>query len=181
MENSGMRNTAGLSWLKLEARLCTARMWLRIQSTVEFDMHKLDCMHFFTLHNMTSLWICKTNVELLTEREHLDMNEPAIRGGITSDFESQRFTANNSYIPKHDSTEESCFGFCIDANNINGGVMQLEKLLVDEFAFNIEIPIQEILIITEDAVCNSLMDQFCKCCYLNLFLGFWMLRALVAE
>ena len=43
---------------------------------LSFTTYKLDCMHFFTLPNMAkeaSLRICKANVELLTEREHLDM------------------------------------------------------------------------------------------------------------
>ena len=98
-----------------------------------------------------SLRICKANVELLTERENLDMIEPAIRGGVTSVFESRRFTANNSYIPNHGSTKEFCFGFCVDANNLYGGVMQLEKLPVAYFAFNTEVPIQEILNNTDEA------------------------------
>ena len=83
-------------------------------------------MHFFTLPNMAkeaSLRVRKVNVELLTEREHLDMIEPAIRSGVTPIFESRRFTANNSYFPNHDRTEESCFGFCFDANDFFGGVM----------------------------------------------------------
>ena len=111
-------------------------------------------MHFFTLPNMTkeaSLRNCEANVELWTEREHLDMIEPTIRGGVTSVFESRRFTANNSYIPNHESTEESCFDFCVDANNLYGGVMQLEKLPVADFAFNTEIPAQEISDTTHDA------------------------------
>ena len=121
---------------------------------LSFDTYKLDCMHFFTLPNMAeeaSLRICKANVEWLTEREHLDMIEPAIRGGVKSVFESRRFTANNSYIPNHDSTEESCFGFCVDANNLYGGVMQLEKLPLADFTFNTEIQIQEILDTADDA------------------------------
>ena len=119
-----------------------------------FDTYKMDCMHFFNLPNMAkeaSLRNCKANVELLTEREHLDIIEPVIRGGVASVFESWRFTANNSYIPNHDSTKESCFGFCVDANNLYGGVMQLEKLPLAEFAFNTEIPIQEILDTADEA------------------------------
>ena len=111
-------------------------------------------MHFFTQSTMAkeaSLRICKANFELLTEREHLDMIEPAIRGGVTSAFEIRRFTAKNSCIPNHNSTEESCFGFCVDANNLYGGVMQIEKLPVADFAFNTEIQIQEILDDADDA------------------------------
>ena len=140
------------SYLKLECALlaCVCRFYRQLS----FDTYKLDCMHFFTQSTMAkeaSLRICKTNVELLTEREHLDMIEPAIRGGVTSAFESRRFTAKNFCIPNHNSTEESCFGFCVDANNLYGVVMQIEKLPVADFAFNTEIQIQEILDNADDA------------------------------
>ena len=138
------------SYLKLDYALLACVCEFHRQ--LSFDTYKLDCMHFFTLPNMAkeaSLRIC--NVELLTEREHLDMIEPAIRGGVTSVFESRRFTANNSYIPNHDSTEESCFGFCVDANNLYGGVMQLEKLPLADLTFNTEIQIQEILDTADNA------------------------------
>ena len=97
-----------------------------------------------------SFRICKANVELLTDCEQLDMIEPANRGGVTCVFES-RFTANNSYIPNHDSTEESCFGFCVDANNLYGGVMQTEKVPLTDFTFNTDIQNQEILDTADEA------------------------------
>ena len=75
-----------------------------------------------------SLRICKANVELLTEREHLNMIEPAIRGGVTSVYENPRFIANNQIIPNYNSKEDRQFGFCVDAKSLYGGVMQLEKL-----------------------------------------------------
>ena len=79
------------SYLKLDCALLACVCEFHRQ--LSFDTYKLDCMHFFTLPNMAkeaSLRICKANVELLTEREHLDMIEPAIRGGVTSVFESRR-------------------------------------------------------------------------------------------
>ena len=92
-----------------------------------------------------SLRICKANVELLTEREHLDMIEPAIRSGVTSVYENRRFIANNQYIPNYNSKGDHQFGFCVDANNFHGGAMQLEKFPFSEFAFNTEVTIQEVL------------------------------------
>ena len=44
-----------------------------------------------------SFRICKAEVELLTEREHLDMIEGAVRGGVCSVYEMRKFTANNIY------------------------------------------------------------------------------------
>ena len=45
-----------------------------------------------------SLRICKAEVELLTEREHLDLIEPAVRGGVTSAYE-ERHNILRSVIP----------------------------------------------------------------------------------
>ena len=45
-----------------------------------------------------SLRICKAEVEFLTEREHLDMLEGAVRGGVCSVYEMRKYTANNKYV-----------------------------------------------------------------------------------
>ena len=134
------------AYLKLDCALLSCVC--EFHRELSFTTYKLDCMNFFTLPNMAkeaSLRICKSNVELLTEREHLDMIEPAIRGGVTSVYENRRFIANNQYIPNYNSTEDLQFGFCVDANNLYGGVLQLEKLPLLEFAFNTEVTIEEVL------------------------------------
>ena len=98
-------------------------------------------MHFFALQKIakqSSLRICKENVELLTEREHLDITEPQV--SVISVLESLLFTANNWYILTHDS-KKPCFG----------GVMQLEKLPIADFALNGDFLIQEILYTAIDA------------------------------
>ena len=115
---------------------------------LSFCTYKLDCMHFYTLPNMAkeaSLRICKAEVELLTEREHLDMIEGAVRGGVCSVYEMRKFTANNKYLPDYDSSQPSTFGFCVDANNLYGGVMQNEKLPQSDFTLNSDITLAEIL------------------------------------
>ena len=133
------------AYIKLDCALL-ACFW-EFHRELSFTTQKFYCMHFFTLTNMAkgaSLRICKANIELLTEREHLDMIEPAIRGGVTSVYENRRFIANNQHIPNYNSKDDHQFGFCVDANNLYGGVMQLEKLPLSEFAFNTEITIQEV-------------------------------------
>ena len=78
-------------------------------------------MNFYTLPNMAkeaSLKICKANIELMTEREHLDMIEPAIRGGVTSVYEERHFVANNKYLSEYRPSEESIFALCVDANTL---------------------------------------------------------------
>ena len=79
---------------------------------LSFRTYKLDCMHFYTLINMAkaaSLKICKANIELMKEREHLDKIEPAIRGGVTSVYEERHFVANNKYLSDFRPSEESTF------------------------------------------------------------------------
>ena len=84
-------------------------------------------MHFLTLPNMAkeaSLRIRKANVELLRQREHLDMIEHAIRGGVTSLYENGRFIANYQYIPNCNINKDHQFVFYVDENNLFGGLMQ---------------------------------------------------------
>ena len=105
-----------------------------------------------------SLRICKASVELLTERENLDLIEPAIRGGVTSVYENRRVIAKNQYFPNYNSTEGHQFGFCADANNLYGEVMQLEIFPLSEFAFNTEITIQEVLDAPDNASVGCFLE-----------------------
>ena len=60
--------------------------------------HNLDCAHHFTASNLAGdvfKRVCKADVELLTDRDHLDMVEKMMRGGTASIFEKRQFTANN--------------------------------------------------------------------------------------
>ena len=120
---------------------------------LSFSNYKLDCMHFYTLPNMAkeaSLRISKAEVVLLTEREPLDMIEGAVRGGVCSVYEMKKFTANNKNLPDYDYSQPSKFGFCVDANNLYGDVMQNEKLPQSDFTLNSVINLAEILNCPED-------------------------------
>ena len=57
-----------------------------------------------------SLRICKAEVELITKREHLDMIEGAVRGGVSSVYEMRKFTANNKYLSDYDSSNPRNLG-----------------------------------------------------------------------
>ena len=85
-----------------------------------------------------SLRICKANVELLTERYYLDMVEPAIHAGFTSEYKNRRFE-NNQYFSNYNSSDDASFVFCVNANNLYCGVLQFFELPLSEFAFNSEI------------------------------------------
>ena len=111
-------------------------------------------MLLHTLPNMerkAPLKICKTNIEQMTEREQLDMIEPAIRGGVTSVCEERHFLANNKYLSGYRPSEESLFAFCVDANNIYGVVNQMDQQPVGEYAFILEITVNDILNSSKDS------------------------------
>ena len=140
------------AYLKLDCALLACVY--EFHRELSFRTYKLDCMHFYTLPNMAkeaSLKICRANIELMTEREHLDMIEPAIRGEVTSVYEERHFFANNKFLSDYRPSEESTFALCVDANNLYGGVMQMDMLPVGEFAFNVEITLNETLNTPNDA------------------------------
>ena len=87
------------------------------------------------------------------------MIEPAIRDGVTSVYENRRFIANNQNIAHYKRTEDQQFGFCFDANNLYGGVTQLEKRPISKFAFNTEIAIQEVLDTPDNASVDILWSS----------------------
>ena len=134
------------AYLKLDCVLldCCSKYCRKIS----FKTYKLDVVQFFTAPNLAkdaAHRITKAKIRLFTEREHLDMIEPAIRGGITSVFESRNFKANNRYLPGFNSEKTSKFWLMLDANNLYGGVMQEEMLPIGDFCFVFDISINELL------------------------------------
>ena len=106
-----------------------------------------------------ALRITKARVELLTEPEHLHVIEQSIRGGITSVFETRYFKANNQFLPDFAST----FGLCLDANNLYGGVMQKELLLIGSFRFVNEVSISQILNMPQDSAIGNFVEVDLEC------------------
>ena len=49
-------------------------------------------------------------------------------------------------------------GLCVYANNLDGGVMQMDRLRVVEFTFNVETDINEILNAPNDASVGYFLD-----------------------
>ena len=94
----------------------------------------------------------------MTEREHLDMIEPATRGGVTSVRQERHFVAKNKHLSEYQPSEDSTFALCVDANNLYGGVMQMNMLQVGEFAFNVEITLNEIFNTPNDASVSYFLE-----------------------
>ena len=91
-----------------------------------YKTYGLDSAHYFTCSHLSGdafLKKCKADIELLTEREHLEMVEDMIRGGVSSVFEKRFFKANNQYLDNHDYKDLVTYGVLLDANNLYGGIM----------------------------------------------------------
>ena len=105
--------------------------------SISYETYSLDCAHHFTASNLAGdafKRVCKADVELLTDRDHLDMVEKMMRGGTASIFEKRQFTANNRQMNEtFNSSEDTTYGFMVDANNLYGGVMQTHKLPARHF------------------------------------------------
>ena len=76
-----------------------------------YQTYGLDCACYFTASNLSVdafLKVCKPDLKLLTDREHLDLVQRRIRG-------------NNKYLDNFLPSEPSSYILNIDANNLYGG------------------------------------------------------------
>ena len=55
-------------------------------------------------------------------------------------YEERRFVLNKCYLDSYDASKDSVFCFCVDASNLYGGVMQLDKLTVSVYFLKSDIP-----------------------------------------
>ena len=83
--------------------------------SVCYKTYGLDSAHYYTCSHLSGdafLKICKADVELLTDREHLEMVEDMIRGGVSSVFvkSTSKQTINTLIIMI--ITSMTSMGFC---------------------------------------------------------------------
>ena len=116
--------------------------------SVCYECYGLDCTYYYTASNLSGdayLKICKADLHLLTNREHLEMAENLVRGGVSSVYAKRFVAANNKFIKGFDRSRPSTFLFMIDANNLYGGVMEKYPLPLRDFQWNNSITIEEVL------------------------------------
>ena len=112
-----------------------------------FATYGLDPVHYFTCSHLSGdafIRTCNADIELLTNREHLEMTENMIRGGVASIFSKRFFRANNKYQKSFNSAADSTFGFLVDANNLYGGVMEKLPLPLKDFK-KVDVSLEQIL------------------------------------
>ena len=101
-----------------------------------YDTYGLDCCQYCTASNLSGdamLKICNPHLRLLTEREHLNMVENLIRGGVSSVYSMRLSRANNKFRPDYKPKNISSFIIMIDANNLYGGIMEKFPLPLCEY------------------------------------------------
>ena len=115
--------------------------------TLCYDTYGFESAHYFTSCHLSGdafIKIYRADLHLLTDREHLEMAENMIRGGVASIFSRRFFRANNKYMNSFNPDNESSFGLLLDANNLYGGIIEKLPLFLKDFQ-KVEIPFQEIL------------------------------------
>ncbi len=118
-----------------------------------YKTYGLDPAHGFTASNLAGqafLKVCKAEIELLTQRVHLDLVERLMRGGM-SGVHKRKATANNEktlqwspFLPKKQL-------FMIDVNNLYGGIMQQYCLPTKGFEIVENVSLEEILNTSENS------------------------------
>ena len=102
-----------------------------------YETYGLDCACYFTASNLSGdafLKVCNADLKLLTEREHLNMVQKTIRGGMSSIYARRSFKANNKYMEDYNPEELSSYLLNIDANNLYGGIVKLCPLPMKNFS-----------------------------------------------
>ena len=116
-----------------------------------YKTYGLDSAHYFTCSHLSGdafLKHCKADIELLTDREHLEMVENMVRGGVASVFDKKFFKANNRYVAEHNY---NTYGVLLDANNLYGGIMEKFPLPISSFETAQEFNLERILATTNDS------------------------------
>ena len=126
-----------------------------------YNTYGLDCAQYFSAPNLAGDAYLRTTgvkLELLQEREHLDLAENFVRGGIASVFTTRHFQANNKYLDDYDPTERSTYGLMIDANNLYGGIMTNYSLPLGEYELLNEFDLDEILNTSDKSLYGFILE-----------------------
>ena len=119
-----------------------------------YKTYGLDSPHYFFCSHLSIdefLKHCKADIELLTDREHLKMVENMIRGGVASVYDKKFFKANNRYVTEHNYNNYNTYGVLLDANNLNGGILEKFLLPINSFETVQKYSLEKILATTNDS------------------------------
>ena len=126
-----------------------------------YSTYGLDSAHYFTCSNLSGdafLKVSNSQVELLTDREHLEMAENLIRGGVASVFSKRLSTMNNQYLSCYDEMKASTYGIMLDANNLYGGIMEKFPLPLKDFHMDSNTQLSEVLSTSNDSSVGYILE-----------------------
>ena len=126
-----------------------------------FSTYGLDSAHYFTCSNLSGdafLKVSNASVELLTDREHLEIAENLIRGGVASVFSKRLSIFNHKYLSCYDEMKASTYGIMLDANNLYGGIMEKFPLPLKDFELDTETQLSVILSTSNDASVGYILE-----------------------
>ena len=138
------------NWCLLPFSLLLASVFEAFR-VVCYQTYGLDCACYFTASNLSGdafLKVCKPDLKLIKDREHLDLVQRMIRGGMF--YARQFYQANKKYLVDLSPSEPSSYILKIDANNLYGGIMKHCPLPLNDFSIN-EKSLAYILLISETA------------------------------
>ena len=129
-------NLKGFLELYLTGDVLQLACWFEELRSVCYNTYGLDCAQFYTASNLSGsacLKVCNPELELLNDRNILDMTERMIRGGLASVFSSRLEVANNPQVSHFKASEDVSSIIYIDANNLYGGIMPQYPLPLKNF------------------------------------------------
>ena len=102
-----------------------------------YKTYGLDCSYYVSISNFSRDAFKRTSsdrVQLLSEREHLELAERLIRGGLSSIYSKRLFTSNNPQLDNFDVNKPTTYCLQLDANNLYGGVMYSYNLPLSNYS-----------------------------------------------
>ena len=101
--------------------------WFKRLRAVRLDSYSLECAQYLLAPQLAAdafLKICHPDLELLIDRNHLDVAEQLLGGGMPSVYTKRLFTPNNKDLESFDDIPKLTYCLTIDANNLYGGIMK---------------------------------------------------------
>ena len=136
----------------LQVDVCTLADVFENFRTLAYKNFGLDPAHFLTAPHFAweaMLKTTKIQLDLLAEKDHLDIIRRGIRGGMCGVYHSRYFKANNPMCEMYNAENPTTWLILLDANNLYGGVM-CESLPFGDFS-ETTISLQSVLNTADDA------------------------------
>ena len=144
-EKFDCRNMGDYHDLYLTVDTLQLACWFERLRAVCLDSYSLYCAQYQSAPHLAGdavLKICHPDLELLTDRDHLDLAEKL--GGMSSVYTKRLFTPDNKQLEGFDDTQKSTYGLTIDANNLYGGIMKDFWLPLNSFQRDTEVTVEQI-------------------------------------